>query len=286
MNLRTRSSVLLIGLSLLLAGTAALVANRWMSERAAAVEASRQRTVRVVAAATDIPFGTLVEDRHLTSVDMLSGTAPRGAYAKTSEVAGKVARADVFAGEILTERRLVQRGEGSTLAAVVAPNMRAVTVRVDNVVGVAGFLLPGNRVDVVAAREENRRPYAETILTDVRVLAVDQQASADKSAPVVVRAVTLEVTPEGALAIARARQVGSLQLTLRNPHDGGVGDPAALPIAGMQLAQLPPVAMPSPVLPVLGTPSRPRRASATPQIEAVTVIRGTSISQSNNERNP
>ena len=61
MNFRTRSSVLLIGLSLLLAGTAAFVANRWMSERTAAVEASRQRTTRVVAAATDIPFGTMVE---------------------------------------------------------------------------------------------------------------------------------------------------------------------------------------------------------------------------------
>lgn len=277
MNLRTRSSALLIGFSLLLAGTAALVANRWMTERAAAVEASRQRTVRVVSAATDIPFGTLIEDRHLTSVEMLSGTAPRGAYQKTADVAGKVVRADVFAGDILTERRLVPRGEGSTLAAVVAPNMRAVTVRVDDVVGVAGFLLPGNRVDVVAAREENRKPFAETILTDVRVLAVDQQASADKNAPVVVRAVTLEVTPEGALAIAMAKQVGSLQLTLRNPHESTPGNPAALPVAGMQLAQLPPIAIAMPAMHAAES-VRVRRVVASPS-ERVTVIRGTSVTQ-------
>lgn len=278
MNFRTRSSALLIGLSLLLAGTAAFVANRWMSERTAAVEASRQRTTRVVAAATDIPFGTMVEGRHLTTVDMLDGTAPRGAYAKPLDIVGKVARADVFAGEILTERRFVTRGEGSTLAAVVAPNMRAVTVRVDDVVGVAGFLLPGNRVDVVAAREENRRPFAETILTDVRVLAVDQQASADKNSPVVVRAVTLEVTPEGALAIARARQVGSLQLTLRNPHEKDNDDPTSFPVAGMQLARLPPVSITAPSLPVIDPPP-PRVRRAPVMVEGVTVIRGTTVSK-------
>lgn len=278
MNFRTRSSALLIGLSLLLAGTAAFVANRWMSERTAAVEASRQRTTRVVAAATDIPFGTMVESRHLTTVDMLDGTAPRGAYAKPLDIVGKVARADVFAGEILTERRFVTRGEGSTLAAVVAPNMRAVTVRVDDVVGVAGFLLPGNRVDVVAAREENRRPFAETILTDVRVLAVDQQASADKNSPVVVRAVTLEVTPEGALAIARARQVGSLQLTLRNPHEKDNDDPTTFPVAGMQLARLPPMSITAPSLPVIDPPP-PRVRRAPVMVEAVTVIRGTTVSK-------
>lgn len=278
MNFRTRSSALLIGLSLLLAGTAAFVANRWMSERTAAVEASRQRTTRVVAAATDIPFGTMVEGRHLTTVDMLDGTAPRGAYAKPLDIVGKVARADVFAGEILTERRFVTRGEGSTLAAVVAPNMRAVTVRVDDVVGVAGFLLPGNRVDVVAAREENRRPFAETILTDVRVLAVDQQASADKNSPVVVRAVTLEVTPEGALAIARARQVGSLQLTLRNPHEKDNDDPTTFPVAGMQLARLPPVSITAPSLPVIDPPP-PRVRRAPVMVEGVTVIRGTTVSK-------
>lgn len=278
MNFRTRSSALLIGLSLLLAGTAAFVANRWMSERTAAVEASRQRTTRVVAAATDIPFGTMVEGRHLTTVDMLDGTAPRGAYAKPLDIVGKVARADVFAGEILTERRFVTRGEGSTLAAVVAPNMRAVAVRVDDVVGVAGFLLPGNRVDVVAAREENRRPFAETILTDVRVLAVDQQASADKNSPVVVRAVTLEVTPEGALAIARARQVGSLQLTLRNPHEKDNDDPTTFPVAGMQLARLPPVSITAPSLPVIDPPP-PRVRRAPVMVEGVTVIRGTTVSK-------
>ena len=276
MNFRTRSSVLLIGLSLLLAGTAAFVANRWMSERTAAVEASRQRTTRVVTAATDIPFGTMVESRHLTTVDMLDGTTPRGAYSKANELVGKVARADVFAGEILTARRFVERGAGSTLAAVVAPNMRAVTVRVDDVVGVAGFLLPGNRVDVVAAREQNRQPFAETILTDVCVLAVDQQASADKNSPVVVRAVTLEVTPDGALAIARARQVGSLQLTLRNPHEKGSDDPNTLPVAGMQLANLPPVSIAAPTLPVIAPP-RVRRAPAL--VAGVTVIRGPTVSK-------
>jgi len=193
-----------------------------------------------------------------------------GSYSQPSVVIGKVARSDIYAGEMLLERRVVARGEGSTLAAVVSPNMRAVTVRVDDVVGVAGFLLPGNRVDVVAAREENRKAYAETILDDVRVLAVDQVSNADKNAPMVVRAVTLEVTPEGALAIARARQLGSLQLTLRNPHEGAAA--GVIRTAEVPLAPLPPIE----IAPPRPMPVARHGVAAMPR---VTVIRGTVVSQ-------
>ena len=99
--------------------------------------------------------------------------------------------------------------------------MRAMTVRVDDVVGVAGFLLPGNRVDVVAARklQGSDRAITETILFDINVLAVDQTSSQDKNEPVVVRAVTLEMTPQQAEVLVRAREEGRIQLTLRNPTD-------------------------------------------------------------------
>jgi len=271
MNFRTRSSAILVAVSLLFAGIAAVLANRWMNERTAAVEATRPRTTRVVVAATDIPFGTSIEARHLASVDMLVNAVTSGSYSQPSVVIGKVARSDIYAGEMLLERRVVARGEGSTLAAVVSPNMRAVTVRVDDVVGVAGFLLPGNRVDVVAAREENRKAYAETILDDVRVLAVDQVSNADKNAPMVVRAVTLEVNPEGALAIARARQLGSLQLTLRNPHEGS-GTPGVIRTAEVPLAPMPPID----IAPPRPMPVARHGVAAMPR---VTVIRGTVVSQ-------
>jgi pilus assembly protein CpaB len=149
---------------------------------------------------------------------------PEGAFQKAELVEGKVATRDVARGEILLSERFADHDGGSTLAALVAHNMRAVTVRVDDVVGVAGFLLPGNRVDVVSSRLEDstRRATSETILTNVRVLAVDQTSSTDKNEPVIVRAVTLEMTPAQSEVLVKARTEGSIQLTLRNPNDNSV----------------------------------------------------------------
>jgi pilus assembly protein CpaB len=107
--------------------------------------------------------------------------------------------------------------EGSTLAAMVDPEKRAVTVRVNDVIGVAGFLLPGNRVDVLASRKQNNRAQTEILLEDLRVLAVDQVASPDKDKPLLVRAVTLEVTPKQAGKLVNATVEGTVQLALRNP---------------------------------------------------------------------
>jgi pilus assembly protein CpaB len=99
--------------------------------------------------------------------------------------------------------------------------MRAVTVRVDDVVGVAGFLLPGNRVDVIATEKDSlgTQVRASTILSNVKVLAVDQTASSDNNQPVVVHAVTLEVTPLDAEILLKGKTAGAIQLTLRNPLD-------------------------------------------------------------------
>jgi pilus assembly protein CpaB len=100
--------------------------------------------------------------------------------------------------------------------------MRAVSVRVNDVVGVAGFLLPGNRVDVVAAYRERTDTHSETVVQNVKVLAVDQSASSDKNEPIVVRAVTLEVSPADAEKLILAEQRGSIQLALRNPLDESI----------------------------------------------------------------
>jgi pilus assembly protein CpaB len=110
---------------------------------------------------------------------------------------------------------------GSTLASLIDKDKRAISVRVDDVVGVGGFLLPGNRVDVLATKKvgNNSNAVSETILEDLRVLAVDQTASTDKTQPVVVRAVTLEMTGEEAEILVKAQTEGKLQLALRNPLD-------------------------------------------------------------------
>lgn len=276
MTPRTRRSMILVFISLALAAAAAVLANRWVTQRAAAVDATRPRQVGVVAAAADIPFGATIEARHLKTIDVVAKERPPGSFTDPAQLIGKVATAEILANEVLLERRFVTPGPGSPLAAVLAPDMRAVSVRVDDVVGVGGFILPGNRVDVVAARTTGERAFADTILSDVKVLAVDQQASADKNAPVVVRAVTLEVTPDGAEELARAKQLGALQLSLRNPADRSVhvahaeADAAAAPI--VMAAVTPPAA-------VATRSAAPRIRRAPPVAEGISVIRGTEVTR-------
>lgn len=212
-----RRGLMLVVVSLLLAVGAAALARNWITAQMNAAAGARPAGTGVVVAAMEIPFGIKVEARHVRVIELPPGAAPSGHFTKAEEVVGQIATQKALPGEVLIKERFSEHMGGSTLAAIIKPNMRAVTVRVNDVVGVAGFLLPGNRVDVVSARMVERRAVTETILRDVNVLAVDQKARTEKDEPVVVRAVTLEVTPEQAETLVKAREEGEIQLTLRNP---------------------------------------------------------------------
>ncbi len=251
-----KRGLILLTLSLALGLGAAMVARGWVVDQETKDKADVET---VVAASMAIPFGTKVSERHLKTIEMPKESAPPGSFSLKEEVIDKVSTQAIVAGEILMRERFVDQGNGSTLAALIGKNMRAVTVRVDDVIGVAGFLLPGNRVDVVAARKEGRRAVTDTILRNIEVLAVDQTASANDNEPVIVRAVTLEVTPEQAETLVKGREEGSIQLTLRNPLD----DEEV--IEKVVVAPKPKVAI--------------RRAPARPQQITVTIIRGTNVSE-------
>lgn len=215
-----RRGFVLIMVSLLLAVGAAWVARNWVQARLNAGPTEAVQTV--VVAAMEIPFGTKVEARHLKTITLPNNAAVGNHFDKAEQVVGLIALQKSIPGEILLKERFADRDAGSTLAAIVKPDMRAVTVRVDDVIGVAGFLMPGNHVDVVAARmidQQHQRAETHTVLHNLNVLAVDQTATQDKDQPVVVRAVTLEVTPKQAEVLVKAREEGRIQLTLRNPLD-------------------------------------------------------------------
>src|SRR5688572_5862030 len=191
----------MITLSLALGVGAAWMAGKWIQRATQAQEVSM---ANVVAASMAIPFGTKVESRHLKTLEMPVEYVPPGSFTSLEEVVDRVSMQPIVPGEILMRERFTAFEGGATLAALVSEKMRAVTVRVDDVIGVAGFLLPGNRVDVLAARREsNSRATSETIVRDVKVLAVDQTAATEKNEPVIVRAVTLEVNPEQAEVLVR-----------------------------------------------------------------------------------
>ena len=215
-----RRGIVLIFLSLLMAVGAAFVANKWIDARVMPAQDNTLNSASVVAAAMSIPFATKVEERHLKLVEMPEGLTPDGFFKSIDEVIGKVSTTNISRGEILVTERFRTHTTGSTLAALVNPSMRAVTVRVDDVVGVAGFLLPGNTVDILASRKNGQnRAITETILKNIKVLAVDQTAAAESNEPVIVRAVTLEMLPRQAEILFQARTEGQIQLTLRNPME-------------------------------------------------------------------
>lgn len=253
-----KRGLILIILSLVMGVAAAWTANRWVATQVTSGEA--EQGTHVVAAAMAIPYGTKVEGRHVRYVEIPQGIAPSGFFTSIEDVEGKVSTIAIARGEILIADRFADHETGSTLAALVGENMRALTVRVNDVIGVAGFLLPGNRVDVLSSRKtSDRRAETETILRNIKVLAVDQTASTEKNEPVIVRAVTLEMTPDQAEVLVKARTEGEIQLTLRNPLEA---DQEPEPVAESKPAPKP----------VVRQPSRPRNSSTT-----VTVIRGTKV---------
>lgn len=257
-----RRGVSMVLLSLVFGIAAAWAAKSWVEQRARANAPDAGSTV--VLATMEIPYGTKIEGRHVKVITVPTGTPLGNHFSTVEEIEGLIATQRALSGEVLLKERFTKAGAGSTLAALIKPDMRAVTVRVDDVVGVAGFLLPGNHVDVVAARKVNDRATTETVLMNINVLAVDQTTTNDKNDPVVVRAVTLEMTPQEAEVLVKAREEGRIQLTLRNPADE----------TRPQLADAPEPA-PAPAI----EPAKPVRRAAPPRPAApsVTIIRGTLV---------
>lgn len=220
---KSRIALMLV-ISVMMALGAAALAGSWLEERMADREAAPDESA-VVTAAMEIPFGQTVRAEDLRLAQLPPEAVPGNSFDSIEDVEGRVAAETMYPGEVVLEQRVVEHQGGSALGAILESGKRAVTVRVDDVAGVAGFLLPENRVDVVAARREqgSRDVESETILEDVKVLAVDQIASPEeKDGPVLVRAVTLAVTPRQAERVVTASQEGKIRLTLRNPLDEGI----------------------------------------------------------------
>lgn len=215
----TRRTTLLLGFSIVLSAAAAFVANSWIQNKLNQEASIKDSMEHVIVASVKIPYGLEIDETHIKTIEVPKGTSPAGAFSEMELVVGTVSRTEIYPGEVIIKDRVVAHGGGSTLAAMIAPNKRAITVRVNDVVGVAGFLLPGNRVDIISTRTKgkSKKIISETILKNIKVLAVDQTASTDKNEPIVVRSVTMEMSPGETEDVTAATKLGSLQLTLRNP---------------------------------------------------------------------
>ena len=200
---------------------AVVLASRWISQQAATVASTK-----VVVSALDIDLGTPLTPQMLKLADWPRGSVPAGAVSDIKTLEARVVKTSLLRGEPVLESKLAPLGATGGLSAVIAEGNRAMTVRVNDVVGVAGFALPGNYVDIVVNTEDEsvkaenvNKSISKIVLEHIMVLAVAQEQSRDETKPKVVNAVTLEVTPNQAEKLDLARSVGTLSLVLRNQVD-------------------------------------------------------------------
>ncbi len=219
---------ILISIALLIGAVAVFLVARWIGVGAS------QAGPRTVVAASVVDAGMPLAASNLRLLQWPGQTAPQGGFDSTEKVIGRVTRQPLVPGEPILESRLAPVDMKGGLSATLEPGKRAITVRVNDVIGVAGFALPGSYVDVlVSARDAHNEPFSKIVLNRVKVLAVAQETAADPVKPKVVNAVTLELTPAESERLDLARSVGNLSLALRNELDR-----AQLTSAGTRLDDL------------------------------------------------
>jgi pilus assembly protein CpaB len=211
--MRNKSALMMIVVSVLMGLGAVVLAARWLGQQATS-------TNKLLVAARDIQPGSPLSADMLRSVDWPSGSVPDGAIRDPQLVESRIVKTTLLRGEPILEAKLAPVGTKGGLSSLIGEGQRAITVKVNEVIGVAGFALPGNYVDVmVSTNDEADKPISKIVLEQILVLAVAQEAGRDETKPKVVSAVTLEVTPEQAERLDLARSIGSLSLVLRNQLD-------------------------------------------------------------------
>ena len=227
-------SILLIGLAVIMAGATAMLARSLLSEPAQSTQApapvAEKTALRILVAATALPVGKLVAREDIAwqswPDDRIHDSYLVEGKSNPDALVGHVVRYAIAAGMPVTRENLVAPGERGFLAAALTPGMRAVTVPVNTVTGIAGFVFPGDRVDLIVNHRvedasRQKRLASETVVRNLRVLAVDDRTAAGNGAdgtpePKPGKTVTLEVTPRTAEKVALAQSLGTLSLALRS----------------------------------------------------------------------
>jgi pilus assembly protein CpaB len=225
-----------VALSLVLGGSTAVGVSRYTAPTVSVVTAD---TAKVVVAAVDLPRGSHVTPLQVKLIDVPKDQVPARAVTKTEDAVNRAVTMPMFKDEPLHEGKLAPKGSRGSMSWVTKPGMRAFTIQTQNMsAGVAGFVMPGDRVDVLLAMSNDTNDGSggaatTTLLQNVEVMAVDQvieAPAANKVDSSQMRSVTLQVTPDQALVLDLGQTKGTLHLSLRNPedHDNARTRPATL----------------------------------------------------------
>ena len=223
------STIVMIGFAVVFGLIAVFIAQAWLNNqanlRAKSMEGDKPAvaTQTIVVASQPLRFGSELSEAVLKEEPWPSAALPTGAFAKISDLlkdGRRIVLAAIEPNEPVLALKITGAGQRATLSALVAPGMKAVTIRVNDVEGVGGFVLPGDHVDVVLTRQVDKgNATTEVVLQDARVLAVDQSADERSFKASVAKSVTLEVSTVEAQKVWLASSVGSLSLLLRKAGD-------------------------------------------------------------------
>lgn len=287
-----RQTVIALGVALVLGLLAVYLANTFLlaSER----NQQQSGTTRVAVAAVPLAYGVELTPDKVRFAQFPNSSIPAGSFTSASELmpAGqrRIALMNIAANEPILASKVTGAGQNASIAALLPDGMRAATVRVDDVSGVAGFIQPNDSVDVLITRQltgPNARQITDLLLQNTKVLAIDQKAQNPDGSPVVARSTTLQVTPLDAQKLALAQQAGTLNLVLRKP--GAEQDsPYTSTVSNEDLRQGTYARRPSPLSSATAAPrvqrtAAPRRvvrrtaqsAPQSPSTRNVEVVRGT-----------
>jgi len=222
-------AIILIVAALVMVGGTIFFARSWLDSERQAIEASRKKPEKeapknfVLVAKVNLPAGTFLKKNHMTwqawpAVSLHSSYLRRRGF-KQASMFGVVVRKHIAAGQPITSGSIVKPGQRGFMAAVLNPGMRAVSLSTNSVSSVAGFAFPGDRVDILLTHRiggRKGRLVSETMMTGVRILAIDQKVTDGNQKAKVGKTVTIEVTPRQAEVMAVAANLGKLSLALRS----------------------------------------------------------------------
>jgi pilus assembly protein CpaB len=262
-----KRAILFFGLAALFAVAATYTARDLLHAPAATAAAIPIETTTVVVARADVGTGVVLRDAQLATVEWPAEFVPEGSFASIAEAANRVPRRPLAQDEPVLEAALLPIGAEAGLVSVISEDLRAVSVKVDPVIGVAGFVRPGARVDVLATLRRidrsSKLPYSRVILQDIAVLAIDQKMeTASDGDPELVSVVTLHVNPQQAEQLIYSAHEGRLQLALRGPGDHEVIKTRSIGVAD-----------------IMGQPST-KKKHRTVSSTSVQVLKGSSVSNS------
>ena len=242
--------------------------------------AVQPKSTQVIVAATDIKLGSLLRDVDLSTADFV-GSLPKGAILKKADAIGRGVVSNLYQGEPIIDSRLAAAGSGGGLAATIRQGMRACAVKVDEVVGVAGFVTPGMRVDVLISGNPPgpvnpaEGTKVRTLFQNVEVLSAGTDIQKDNEGkPQQVQVVNLLVTPEQAELLSLASTQAHIQLVLRNPLDTQTAQ-----LSGSAVTQLYADPNAKPALKSLAFPRRVTRAVPQSQMYVIEVFNGSKRSE-------